>query len=63
MDSSCKLSLHFLHLNMPKEIQQGRRMRLLVLELSKKWYVVKFESKEKYSAEKEAAKGEFFHII
>ena len=33
---------------MPKEIQQGRRMRSLVLELQRSGYVVKFKSKEKY---------------
>ena len=33
---------------MPKEIQQDRRMRSLVLELQRSGYVVKFKSKEKY---------------
>ena len=49
---------------MPKEIQQGRRMRSLVLELQRSGYVVKFKSEGKvYSAEKEGVKGKFFHII
>ena len=33
---------------MPKEIQQDRRMRSLVLELQRSGYVVKFKSEEKY---------------